>query len=224
MLLPVKWDSQVHSKMENRQQISVINSVVKLIQEFNKLPGIGVKTAQRLAFHLIRMPNEDSISLANAIIEMKNSIITCDVCQNITDINPCNICNNPSRNNKTICVVEEPLDVLAIERTGSYFGLYHVLNGCISPTNGVGPDELTIKLLLERLRLKSEKLNDSVEEIILATNSNLEGEATSMYLQQLMQPLGYKITRIARGLPTGAELEYADETTIARAIEGRYTL
>ena len=224
MLLPVKWDSQVHSKMENRQQISVINSVVKLIQEFNKLPGIGVKTAQRLAFHLIRMPNEDSISLANAIIEMKNSIITCDVCQNITDINPCNICNNPSRNNKTICVVEEPLDVLAIERTGSYFGLYHVLNGCISPTNGVGPDELTIKLLLERLRLASEKLNDSVEEIILATNSNLEGEATSMYLQQLMQPLGYKITRIARGLPTGAELEYADETTIARAIEGRYTL
>ena len=224
MLLPVKWDSQVHSKMENRQQISVINSVVKLIQEFNKLPGIGVKTAQRLAIHLIRMPNEDSISLANAIIEMKNSIITCDVCQNITDINPCNICNNPSRNNKTICVVEEPLDVLAIERTGSYFGLYHVLNGCISPTNGVGPDELTIKLLLERLRLKSEKLNDSVEEIILATNSNLEGEATSMYLQQLMQPLGYKITRIARGLPTGAELEYADETTIARAIEGRYTL
>lgn len=224
MLLPVKWDSQVHSKMENRQQISVINSVVKLIQEFNKLPGIGVKTAQRLAFHLIRMPDEDSITLANAIIEMKNSIITCDVCQNITDINPCNICNNPSRNNKTICVVEEPLDVLAIERTGSYFGLYHVLNGCISPTNGVGPDELTIKLLLERLRLASEKLNDSVEEIILATNSNLEGEATSMYLQQLMQPLGYKITRIARGLPTGAELEYADETTIARAIEGRYTL
>ena len=210
--------------MENRQQISVINSVVKLIQEFNKLPGIGVKTAQRLAFHLIRMPDEDSITLANAIIEMKNSIITCDVCQNITDINPCNICNNPSRNNKTICVVEEPLDVLAIERTGSYFGLYHVLNGCISPTNGVGPDELTIKLLLERLRLASEKLNDSVEEIILATNSNLEGEATSMYLQQLMQPLGYKITRIARGLPTGAELEYADETTIARAIEGRYTL
>tara|TARA_Y100000590_G_scaffold468086_1_gene649318 strand:+ start:6615 stop:7247 length:633 start_codon:yes stop_codon:yes gene_type:complete len=210
--------------MENRQQISVINSVVKLIQEFNKLPGIGIKTAQRLAFHLIRMPNEDSISLANAIIEMKNSIISCDVCQNITDINPCNICNNPSRNNKTICVVEEPLDVLAIERTGSYFGLYHVLNGCISPTNGVGPDELTIKLLLERLRLTSEKLNDSVEEIILATNSNLEGEATSMYLQQLMQPLGYKITRIARGLPTGAELEYADETTIARAIEGRYTL
>ncbi len=224
MLLLVKWDSQVHSKMENRQQISVINSVVKLIQEFNKLPGIGIKTAQRLAFHLIRMPNEDSISLANAIIEMKNSIISCDVCQNITDINPCNICNNPSRNNKTICVVEEPLDVLAIERTGSYFGLYHVLNGCISPTNGVGPDELTIKLLLERLRLTSEKLNDSVEEIILATNSNLEGEATSMYLQQLMQPLGYKITRIARGLPTGAELEYADETTIARAIEGRYTL
>ena len=224
MLLPVKWDSQVHSKMENRQQISVINSVVKLIQEFNKLPGIGVKTAQRLAFHLIRMPDEDSITLANAIIEMKNSIITCDVCQNITDINPCNICNNPSRNNKTICVVEEPLDVLAIERTGSYFGLYHVLNGCISPTNGVGPDELTIKLLLERLRLASEELNDSVEEIILATNSNLEGEATSMYLQQLMQPLGYKITRIARGLPTGAELEYADETTIARAIEGRYTL
>ena len=224
MLLPVKWDSQVHSKMENRQQISVINSVVKLIQEFNKLPGIGVKTAQRLAFHLIRMPDEDSITLANAIIEMKNSIITCDVCQNITDINPCNICNNPSRNNKTICVVEEPLDVLAIERTGSYFGLYHVLNGCISPTNGVGPDELTIKLLLERLRLASEELNDSVEEIILATNSNLEGEATSMYLQQLMQPLGYKITRIARGLPTGAELEYADETTIARAIEARYTL
>ena len=210
--------------MERRQPVSAIGSVVKLIQEFNKLPGIGIKTAQRLAFHLIRMPSEDSSSLANAIIEMKNSIETCTMCQNITDFSPCNICNNPSRNNKTICVVEEPLDVLAIERTGSYFGLYHVLNGCISPTNGIGPDELTIKLLLERLRLSSEKANGNIEEIILATNSNLEGEATSMYLQQLMQPLGYKITRIARGLPTGAELEYADETTIAKAMEGRYTL
>ena len=118
--------------MERRQPVSAIGSVVKLIQEFNKLPGIGIKTAQRLAFHLIRMPSEDSSSLANAIIEMKNSIETCTMCQNITDFSPCNICNNPSRNNKTICVVEEPLDVLAIERTGSYFGLYHVLNGCIS--------------------------------------------------------------------------------------------
>jgi recombination protein RecR len=218
-----KWACQGRFKMESRREISAIDPVLKLIQELNKLPGIGIKTAQRLAFHLIKIPN-DSVSLANAIIEMTNSIKTCIICQNITDISPCKICNNPSRNNKTICVVEEPLDVLAIERTGSYSGLYHVLNGCISPTNGIGPDELTIKLLLERLRLASENPNSTVEEIILATNSNLEGEATSMYLQHLMQPFKYKITRIARGLPTGAELEYADEATITKAMEGRYTL
>ncbi|MDA0770715.1 MAG: recombination protein RecR [SAR202 cluster bacterium Casp-Chloro-G4] len=190
--------------------------VSRLADEFNKLPGIGPKTAQRLTYFLIRMPEEDARSLAEAIIAVKERIILCTTCYNITEINPCDICTNVNRDQTRICVVEEALDVQALERTRSFKGLYHVLHGVISPMNGVGPDDLRIHPLLERLKGDSQ-----VEEIILATNPNLEGEATSMYVHKLISPLGIRITRPARGLPVGGDLEYADELTLSRAIEGR---
>ena len=190
--------------------------VVRLADEFNKLPGIGPKTAQRLTYFLIRMPEEDARSLAEAIVAVKERIILCTRCYNITETNPCDICTNVNRDQTRICVVEEALDVQALERTLSYKGLYHVLHGVISPMNGVGPDDLRIHPLLDRL-----KGDSGVEEIILATNPNLEGEATSMYIHRLISPLGIRITRPARGLPVGGDLEYADEVTLARAIEGR---
>ena len=195
--------------------VSAAAPVARLVEEFHKLPGIGPKTAQRLTYYLIRMPEEESRALAEAILAVKERIILCSRCYNITESNPCAICDNANRDQTSICVVEEALDVLALERTRSYRGLYHVLHGVISPMNGIGPDDLKIQPLLDRLR------SGEVQEVILATNPNLEGEATSMYIQRLISPLGVKVTRPARGLPVGGDLEYADEVTLARAIEGR---
>ena len=189
--------------------------IAQLIEEFHKLPGIGPKSAQRLAYYLIRISSEEAKSLADAIIEAKDKITFCSICQNITEGDPCPICVNETRDQRIICVVEEPLDVLAIERVHVFRGLYHVLHGVISPMNGIGPDDIRIKELLVRLK------PDTVEEIILATNPNLEGEATAMYLYKLISPLGIKVTRPARGLPVGGDLEYADEITLSNAIEGR---
>ena len=189
--------------------------IARLVEEFHQLPGIGPKTAQRLAYYLVRMPEENVRSLAEAVLAVKDRIVLCSNCYNITESNPCVVCTEPSRDNTRICVVEEALDVLALERTHSYGGLYHVLHGVISPMNGVGPDDLKIQPLLQRLQ------DGSVREIILATNPNLEGEATAMYIHSLVSPLNIRITRPARGLPVGGDLEYADEVTLGRAIEGR---
>ena len=189
--------------------------VNRLIEEFSKLPGVGPKSAQRLTYYLLRASAEDALALAQAILEVKEKIILCSLCQNITDSDPCAICRNDQRDQDSICVVEEPLDILALERTGSYRGLYHVLHGVISPMDGIGPDDLKVRELLARLK------TGQVQEVIMATNPNLEGEATAMYLTRLIAPLGLKVTRLARGLPMGADLEYADNVTLARAIEGR---
>ena len=189
--------------------------VQRLIDEFNRLPGIGPKSAQRLTYHLIRMPEEQAKSLASAITSMKNQIILCSVCFNITETDPCDICLNNSRERSKLCVVEQPLDVVALERTSSFDGLYHVLHGSISPINGIGPEDLKIRELLERMR------TETFDEIILAMNPNLEGEATSMYINRLIGDLGARITRPARGLPVGGDLEYADDATLGRALEGR---
>ncbi len=189
--------------------------VSRLVDEFHKLPGIGPKTAQRLTYFLVRMPDDQARSLAEAIVAVKDRIILCSRCYNITESDPCLVCNDVARDQTRICVVEEALDVLALERTRTYKGLYHVLHGVISPINGVGPYELRIQPLLGRLR------GGNIQEVILATNPNLEGEATSMYIYKLIEPLGLKITRPARGLPVGGDLEYADEVTLSRAIEGR---
>ncbi|MCL5110965.1 MAG: recombination mediator RecR [Chloroflexi bacterium] len=189
--------------------------VVRLIEELSKLPGIGPKTAQRLTFFLLRSPGEQARDLAQAIIEVKEKIGFCSTCFNITESDPCRICADPARDPSVICVVEEPLDILALERTRSFKGLYHVLHGAISPMDGIGPEDLRIRELLTRLQ------RDTVKEVILAVNPNLEGEATGMYLSRLIAPLGVKVTRLARGLPVGGDLEYADEVTLTRALEGR---
>jgi recombination protein RecR len=193
---------------------TTVEPVARLIEEFAKLPGIGPKTAQRLTFHLLRLPAETARALAEAILHMKEAVVFCSSCLNITDKDPCAVCRAESRDRSAICVVEEPLDVVALERTREFKGLYHVLHGAISPVEGVGPDDLKIKELLRRL-------DGAVTEVILATNPNVEGEATAMYLARLIQPLGVKVSRLARGLPMGGDLEYADEVTLARAIEGR---
>jgi recombination protein RecR len=192
--------------------------VTKLIEAFAQLPGIGPKTASRLTFYLLRRPVEQSEGLANALRDLKQKIVFCRSCFNITEENPCAVCRDEARDRSVICVVEEPLDVLAIERTGEYHGLYHVLHGAISPVEGIGPDELRIAELLARLRAQPAR------EVLLATNPNLEGEATSMYLARLLQPLGVRVTRLARGLPVGGDLEYADAVTLSRALEGRQEL
>jgi len=189
--------------------------VARLIEEFHKLPGVGPKSAQRLTYYLLRAPQEEAKALAQAILEVKEKITFCSICQNVTDRDPCLICANSKRDPSLICVVEEPLDILALERTRSYNGLYHVLHGVISPMDGVGPEHLKVEELLERLK------GSSVQEVILATNPNLEGEATAMYLGRLLRPLGVRVTRLARGLPSGADLEYADDLTLTRALEGR---
>ncbi len=189
--------------------------LARLIDEFHKLPGIGPKSAQRLAYYLLRMPPAEAHALASAILEVKERVSLCSICQNVTEVDPCRICSGSSRDRTVICVVEEPLDILAIERTQSYHGLYHVMHGAISPIDGIGPEDLKVRELLERLR------SDEVREIILATNPNLEGEATSMYLTRVLRPLGVKVTRLARGLPVGGDLEYADDITLARALQGR---
>lgn len=189
--------------------------VAKLVEEFEKLPGIGHKTAMRLAFHVLNLPSERARSLAAAIMEAKTKIHFCSICSNLTDIDPCAICSNKSRRNDIICVVESPKDVVAMEKTREFKGLYHVLNGVISPMVGIGPDDIRIKELLSRLK------DGTVKEVILATNPNIEGEATAMYISKLVKPLGIKTTRIAHGIPVGGDLEYADEVTLAKALEGR---
>ena len=194
---------------------SAAGPVVRLIEEFHKLPGVGPKSAQRLTYYLLRASQEEARALAEAILEVKEKITFCSICQNVTDHDPCLICANAERDSALICVVEEPLDILALERTRSYNGLYHVLHGVISPMDGVGPEHLKVEELLERLK------GGSVQEVILATNPNLEGEATAMYLSRLLHPLGVRVTRLARGLPSGADLEYADDLTLTRALEGR---
>jgi len=192
--------------------------VAKLIEELHRLPGIGPKGAQRLAYHLLRASKEEATALAEAIVEVKERITLCSQCQNTTDVDPCSICADTNRDRTVICVVEEPMDILAIERTRGHRGLYHVLHGSISPMEGIGPEQLKVRELLERLR------DGVVTEVIMATNPNLEGEATSMYVSRLLQPLGTRVTRLARGLPMGGDLEYADDLTLARALENRQEL
>jgi recombination protein RecR len=192
--------------------------VAKLIEELHRLPGIGPKGAQRLAYHILRASKDEATALAESILEVKERITLCSQCQNTTDIDPCSICSDTNRDRTVICVVEEPMDILAIERTRGHRGLYHVLHGSISPMEGVGPEQLKVRELLERLR------DGVVTEVIMATNPNLEGEATSMYVSRLLQPLGVRVTRLARGLPMGGDLEYADDLTLARALENRQEL
>jgi recombination protein RecR len=194
---------------------SVPRSVERLIEELNRLPGIGPKTASRLTFYLLRSQEEQVRALARAIGELQEMVVICSVCYNIAESSPCSICSNSQRDRDVLCVVEEPLDVLAVERTGQYDGLYHVLHGAISPIEGVGPEDLKIAELLERIRI------NPVEEVILATNPNLEGESTAMYISRQLAPLGLNVTRLAHGLPMGGDLEYADEVTLTRALEGR---
>ena len=199
----------------DQEFIPTAEAIYKLIQELNKLPGIGPKSAQRLAYYLLRAPEEQTSQLAETILSVKQTIKLCSVCFNVTDSDPCSFCRNDQRDRSQICIVEQPQDILALEHTGIYKGLYHVLHGAISPTEGVGTDDIRIKELLERLK------NSSVDEVILATNTNLEGEQTAMYLSKLISPLGIRVTRLAQGLPFGTELEYADDVTLTRAIEGR---
>lgn len=186
-----------------------------LIEEFSKLPGVGRKTAQRLAFHVINMNMNDVEALSKAIVEAKKEIKYCSICYNITDKDPCSMCSNKNRDSSVICVVEDPRDVAAMERTKEFNGQYHVLNGVISPMDGIGPDMIRVKELVQRLG------NQDVREIIMATNPTIEGEATAMYIARLLKPMGIKVTRIAHGLPVGGDLEYADEVTISKALEGR---
>ena len=192
--------------------------VAALIEELSKLPGVGVKTAQRLTFFLLRSPTDQAHRLAEAILRVKESIVYCSLCFNITETNPCAICSNPNREQEIICVVEEPLDVLALEKTGVYKGLYHVLHGALSPLEGIGPKDLRIDELLKRLQ------NSPVREVILATNPSFEGDYTANHLQRELKNLPVEVTSLARGLPLGADLEYADEGTLKRALEGRRKL
>ena len=193
-------------------------SIAKLIEELKHLPGIGQKTAQRLAFHLLRVDREEAQALAEAIIEAKEKIRPCSVCNNITDTDPCFFCSSPTRNKKTICVVEEAPNISAVEKTREFHGMYHVLGGALSPLQGRGPEQLKIKSLIERLK------GGTVDEIIVATNPTAEGEATAVYISKLIKPLGVRVTRIAMGIPVGSDLEYADEVTMLKAMEGRREL
>ena len=190
----------------------------RLIEQFEKLPGIGKKTAQRLAFFMLNMPKGEAEQFAEAIVDARQKIHQCAVCQNLTDGEICSVCAAPTRDKTTICVVEDPRDVLAFERTREYNGLYHVLHGVISPMDGIGPEQLRVKELLARVG------NGEVTEVIMATNPTVEGEATAMYLSRLLKPLEVKVTRLAYGIPVGGDLEYADEVTLSRALEGRNLL
>jgi recombination protein RecR len=193
-------------------------SIARLIDELKHLPGIGQKTAQRLAFHLLRGDREQALALADAIREAKEKIRECSICNNITDQDPCIFCASSSRDRKLICVVEDATNIQAVEKTRQFSGLYHVLGGALSPLQGIGPDQLKIKSLIERLK------GGAVEEIIIATNPTAEGEATAVYLSKLIKPLGVRVTRIAMGIPVGSDLEYADEVTMLKAMEGRREL
>lgn len=192
--------------------------VTKLIDELKRLPGVGHKSAQRLAFYILRAGREETDRLIEAINEVKEKIILCSTCNNITDVDPCRFCSSPSRDKRIILIVEEPFNLVTIEKTREYKGLYHVLHGALSPIRGIGPDELKIKNLLERLR------SGDVEEIILATNPNTEGEATANYISKLLKPLGMRTTRIAMGVPVGSDLEYADEVTMHKALTNRHEM
>ncbi len=190
-------------------------TIEKLIEQFEKLPGIGRKSAERIAFHVLQMPKKYAEDMCTAIAEAKERVVFCDCCQNLTDRSPCEICADGARDTSVICVVETPKDVAAMEKMREYKGLYHVLHGALSPMDGVGPDDLKIAPLLARLA------GDTVREVIMATNPTVQGEATAMYLCKLLKPLGVKVTRIAHGIPVGGDLEYADEVTLLRAMEGR---
>ena len=189
--------------------------VARLIQEFEKLPGIGHKSAQRLAFHILSQPPERAEQMAAALVDAAHNIICCEVCFNLSDVSPCALCTASGRERDLICVVENPRDVVALEKTREFKGLYHVLHGAISPIDGIGPDEIRLKELISRVGAAT------IREVVVATNPNVTGEATAMYIARLLKPLGVKVTRIAHGLPVGADLEYADELTLARALEGR---
>lgn len=186
-----------------------------LIDQFAKIPGVGRKSAQRMAFYILNLPMEDAQLFSNSIINAKKQIRKCKICQNISELEKCSICSSLTRDQSTICVVQDPKDLLAFERTGEYNGLYHVLHGLISPMDGIAPDDLTIKELLTRLN------NNIVKEVIMATNPTIEGEATAMYLSKLIKPLNIKVTRLAYGIPVGGNLEYADDLTLNRALQGR---
>lgn len=188
----------------------------KLINELSKLPGIGGKTAQRLAFHILALEESEATALANSIVNAKRSLHYCSVCGNLTDTDPCEICSDESRDRTKVCVVETPQDVIAMERIRDFKGLYHVLHGAISPVEGIGPNDINLKSLITRLQQ-----HDEIDEIIVATNPNIEGEATAMYIARLLKPSGIKVTRIAHGIPVGGDLEYADEVTLLKAMEGR---
>ncbi|HAK57028.1 MAG: recombination mediator RecR [Vicinamibacterales bacterium] len=192
-----------------------LDSLTQLVEQLQRLPGIGAKSAQRLAFHFLKNPRDEVERLCDALREVKDKVTYCSVCSNITDVDPCYYCTSPSRNSKVICVVEEPHNVTAVEKTREFNGAYHVLMGALSPLQGVGPDDLKIRGLLERVG------NGEVDEVILATNPNVEGEATAIYLAKLLKPLGVRVTRIAMGVPVGSDLEYADEVTMHKAMEGR---
>jgi recombination protein RecR len=189
--------------------------VQELIDELGRLPGVGPKSAQRLAFHLLKLPKDDALRLARAITEVKDRITFCRTCWNVSEGDECELCADPRRDSHVVCVVEEPRDIVAVEKTQEYRGRYHVLHGAINPIEGIGPDQLKVKELLDRLD------PEAITEVILCTNPNIEGEATAMYLARLLKPLGVKVTRIASGLPVGGDLEYADELTLGRALEGR---
>ncbi len=190
-------------------------SLTRLTEQLSRLPGIGPRSAQRLAYHVIRAPKEETRELAEALLGVIETVKFCSICQNVTQIDPCPRCALPAEDQSIICVVEEPLDVVAIERSGAFKGRYHVLHGLLSPMDGVTPENLRIRELIERLR------DDTVKEVIIATNPSMEGEVTAMYVQGLIAPLGVRVTRLARGLPSGSDLEFADAVTVARALEGR---
>lgn len=192
---------------------SLPNPLQNLIDLLSRFPGIGRKSAQRLAFHLLKLPRNEAIALAKAIVNVKDKIQTCSICHNISETDPCKICTDPKRDHSIICVVQEAMDVIAIEKTSSYRGLYHVLGGVISPLNGIGPDDLNIQDLLQRL--------EGIKEVILAINPSRDGETTMLYLSKLLKEKGVKVTRIAQGIPAGIDLEFADDITLTRALEGR---
>ncbi|HUV44749.1 MAG TPA: recombination mediator RecR [Dehalococcoidales bacterium] len=202
----------------NQGRIPAADAINRLVQELSKLPGIGPKSAQRITYYLLRAPREQTGLLADTIREVKQKITLCSVCYNVTDVDPCPLCLSEQRDRSTVCVVEQPQDILAIEHTGVYHGLYHVLHGAISPTEGVGSGDVRIRELTDRLQ------EGTIQEVILATNTNLEGEQTALYLNHVISPIGVRVTRLAHGLPFGTELEYADDTTLTRAIEGRQKL
>ena len=212
------WYRQVFSFKRGKLMDYYVSPLQNLIDEFRKLPGIGNKTAQRLAYHVLNLPKEKALRFAEAICEAKEKITYCKVCQNFSDTDLCSVCANPARDKSVICVVENPRDVIQMEKTNEFKGTYHILHGAISPMDNIGPEDIRIKELVTRIG------GGQVKEVIMATNPNLEGETTAMYISKLLKPFGIKVTRIAHGVPVGGELEYADEVTLARALQGRVEL